>query len=545
MKPISYLLLIMLSTFTILTSCRGGLSKEDQAFMERNCRGESCYMDFEKTNTTNPCAGTIVPLECQSRDPADTGSSGPPSTNTEGKGQEQSDTNPVGCGPDGCPGGLGDSGQNSGSNGTGGSGGSGTTAFVKATGDLLSGLGEGLASGWNEVKDELNGKNAEKRRKARDAKRLINEAKDLWEQSEKLASSIDANSKGIEASWALLQDSWNDFGLATRTDDLTGFRTRYNSRTTGILNGVPIADPSAFDGIGRGLGDGIYPESSKVAAGRKYLKYAKDKVNERPDRPDYAARQTLVSVGEAAMDSAESSYREGKIQEGNALAEFGIAAADMALSLTPIIGWGKDTYEAISGRGLLDNRKLTTFERSMAVVGVLTVGIGSKFAILGKGAKAVDILAQAAKGAEEAKIVAKAGATAERVIIEGEKLGFKKSIDAAEHVWVDEAGNLKWPLNRGFQGESFKEVLPPGKEIDRFGRPSGTFASPAGTSFEARSLPDSAKLLPLNKYRIIKSVEVDSGKAAPWFSQPGGGIQYELPESIEDLITFGFLEQIK
>ena len=32
--------------------------------------------------------------------------------------------------------------------------------------------------------------------------------------------------------------------------------------------------------------------------------------------------------------------------------EFAKATADLALSVTPIVGWAKDVYEVISGKGL-------------------------------------------------------------------------------------------------------------------------------------------------------------------------------------------------
>ncbi len=38
---------------------------------------------------------------------------------------------------------------------------------------------------------------------------------------------------------------------------------------------------------------------------------------------------------------------------------------------------------------------------------------------------------------------------------------------------------------------------------------------------------------------------VKSGKALPWFDQPGGGLQFESTLSIQELIDQGYIEVIK
>ncbi|MDD9950117.1 MAG: pre-toxin TG domain-containing protein [Zetaproteobacteria bacterium] len=51
---------------------------------------------------------------------------------------------------------------------------------------------------------------------------------------------------------------------------------------------------------------------------------------------------------------------------------------DLALSVTPGISVGRDLYEATSGRHILTGEPLSTLDRSIAIVGLLTFGIGSK-----------------------------------------------------------------------------------------------------------------------------------------------------------------------
>jgi hypothetical protein len=89
------------------------------------------------------------------------------------------------------------------------------------------------------------------------------------------------------------------------------------------------------------------------------------------------------------------------------------------------------------------------------------------------------------------------------------------------------------------------ETLESGTMIDRYGGPSGYFASPKGTPFGARALPDEALEKPYLQYEVLKPVNVNSGKATPWFGQPGLGTQYEFSKSIQQLIDDGVLRGVK
>ncbi|WP_124949928.1 glycohydrolase toxin TNT-related protein [Sulfuriferula thiophila] len=100
----------------------------------------------------------------------------------------------------------------------------------------------------------------------------------------------------------------------------------------------------------------------------------------------------------------------------------------------------------------------------------------------------------------------------------------------------------KYPPNRGFSGKPETVTLPSGTLLDRYGSPNGTFASPAGTPFSARSLPESSANAPLTTYQVVEPIEVQAGTAAPWFGQPGGGVQYELPNTIQQLLDSGQLK---
>jgi len=99
--------------------------------------------------------------------------------------------------------------------------------------------------------------------------------------------------------------------------------------------------------------------------------------------------------------------------------------------------------------------------------------------------------------------------------------------------------------NRGFAaGFTTKETLAPGTVIDRFGGRGGRFVSPAGTPFSARGLPPENARLPHQRLEVLKPLEVDAGIAGHAFGS-GGGVQYELPASVQKLIDAGVLRVVK
>lgn len=86
--------------------------------------------------------------------------------------------------------------------------------------------------------------------------------------------------------------------------------------------------------------------------------------------------------------------------------------------------------------------------------------------------------------------------------------------------------------------------LMPGTRVDRYGFEGGTFVSPEGTPYEMRSLAPGTRTKPSNIYEVIKPVEVMAGKVAPWFGEPGLGIQYEFSVSISQGLEQGILRRV-
>lgn len=128
-------------------------------------------------------------------------------------------------------------------------------------------------------------------------------------------------------------------------------------------------------------------------------------------------------------------------------------------------------------------------------------------------------------------------------------VGYHRTGYLPEQQFLDmfyDSGTASWrypPLNGyviGVNGQpiEFQLSLVPGQRIDRYGSEYGGFLAPLGLPYALRSIPpsslDSNPPQPCNYhiYLVTKPFAVDAGPIAPWFAQPGGGLQYQLDGSL-------------
>ncbi|WP_102144021.1 TNT domain-containing protein [Mycobacterium hubeiense] len=98
--------------------------------------------------------------------------------------------------------------------------------------------------------------------------------------------------------------------------------------------------------------------------------------------------------------------------------------------------------------------------------------------------------------------------------------------------------------------------IPRGTAIDRFGSPFGSWLSPDGTPFPERALPPDSAAKPYYQYvvddptKLPPGFRIEQSEVAPWFHQPGGGIQYRIigPDGknapVNELLDSGFLKDL-
>lgn len=110
----------------------------------------------------------------------------------------------------------------------------------------------------------------------------------------------------------------------------------------------------------------------------------------------------------------------------------------------------------------------------------------------------------------------------------------------------------QYPRHLGFQDGKYDEwVVPEGKLLARYGKPEGgRFVTDPGTSPEKVSLPPWKDPSEYHVYRVeypegAQPLKVKRGIAAPAYNQPGGGIQYVLPRTVEDLLNKHILKEVE
>jgi len=121
--------------------------------------------------------------------------------------------------------------------------------------------------------------------------------------------------------------------------------------------------------------------------------------------------------------------------------------------------------------------------------------------------------------------------------------------------WDPEKGDWKYPTAEdgypdGFDGPSMPNHMQTGDVIDRIGAVTderGFYASPANASYGERAIPPSSIGGEYTQFRVVKELppEVTQGKIAPWFEQPGGGLQYNFDKPMLWYVKHGYLEVVK
>ena len=105
--------------------------------------------------------------------------------------------------------------------------------------------------------------------------------------------------------------------------------------------------------------------------------------------------------------------------------------------------------------------------------------------------------------------------------------------------WAPNGGRVEGSVIEGLS-------LSEGTVIDRYGGDGGTYTSPVGTPYEQRALPYIENENAYHQYEVVKRIDgVTMSEISAAFNQVGGGIQFELPKSIKELIDEGYLKEIK
>ena len=199
-----------------------------------------------------------------------------------------------------------------------------------------------------------------------------------------------------------------------------------------------------------------------------------------------------------------------------------------------------------------------------AVVGAVAGGIiaakngGNIWAGIGIGAAAGALIGTGAGMAAGAALAGSITATAVDVAIGASTFATVASVGGTGAAVTYVANNLSqatneivnavtttsqvYPPNDGFNATPRESVLAAGSQLQRIGGLSGKFVAPINTPGCNLSLPPDKIGASIINLEVLNPIPVQAGTAMPWFGQPGGGTQFLLPLSIEELIANGSLK---
>lgn len=250
------------------------------------------------------------------------------------------------------------------------------------------------------------------------------------------------------------------------------------------------------------------------------------------DGPRRAIYQVAHLTGNVIQDYLGlQSSNQGNFEEELTIAsEIMQAMVDLGSSMTPGVSWARDCYEALKGKDLWTGESLNDFERSVAIVGTVTAGFGSK------AIKAINVLQKISEkltrttkfldGKNLLKVFEnKSLSEIKETLKFYKKHKFWKQVDGdfVDYITAFKAGTTKvtvlekdlivYRYYHPVNGNPKSNWLTPIKSKN----PEMELAMPYSPPYEVRS------------WIIPKGTEVMHGVIAPKWGKLGGGYQYFVP----------------
>ena len=375
--------------FFVILGCGGNFYQDDSGYCtdDSNCRMNDMTKTHDKKKAR--CEGTFVPPDCFDSPGEYGGRDEPmfggdddedepkpepkpaerPNEETDGDQEDDSHGAPK---ADGSADGAGDKGPR---------------VDISEIGDTVEESWKGFVDGVDNVMGELDGRNKKKREKARRIQSKIEELQQIGAQLNELEDALVDTYDNLSLHRDKVNAVSSQFDFDRIKGDLDNSRALYNSRIEKILTKYPEDNSGALDSVADPNNyTKIYPEAEKVSRGKAYIDTVGQAISTQEGAPTYDAQLKAIGYAKGAMNVAEEYYKQGDPEAGNVAYEVGITLADTALSLTPGVSWAKDGYEALTGRNMVTGEELSTFDRTFAIMGLVSGGILSK---IGTGIKSI------------------------------------------------------------------------------------------------------------------------------------------------------------
>ena len=126
--------------------------------------------------------------------------------------------------------------------------------------------------------------------------------------------------------------------------------------------------------------------------------------------------------------------------------------------------------------------------------------------------------------------------------LESEGKAVKSGIDTS---WYKPDGSINYPPNNGaVPGTEVNMTLKPGGTLGRYGNigEKSNFVTQTGADASKLALPPNTNPAIYQEFEVIKEISgTIQAEIAPWGGSAGGGLQYELPKPILQLIKEGYI----
>lgn len=119
---------------------------------------------------------------------------------------------------------------------------------------------------------------------------------------------------------------------------------------------------------------------------------------------------------------------------------------------------------------------------------------------------------------------------------------------AGESQWYNADGSMNYPPNNGaVPGTEVPTTLEQGQTLGRYGNVSSTsnYVTQPGASPSSLSLPPNTNPSIYTEYVVVKPIpNTVQSTVEAWGGSAGGGLQYELPMPIQQLIKDGYIREV-
>ena len=222
---------------------------------------------------------------------------------------------------------------------------------------------------------------------------------------------------------------------------------------------------------------------------------------------------------------------------------FWLGVIDAIPFLTEVIDWSDSMVCEMEEKQTVKNATLSSIMENVRCQNPFAYGSGYAASLAAQTA-AINALLESGEGAE----IAKSAEGLERAETAETVKGLEEGLAAGggtNTTWYNSDGSINYPPNNGaVPGTEVNMTLKPGDILGRYGNigQKSNFVTQAGADATKLALPPNTDFTIYQEFEVVKNIPgTIQAEIAPWGGSVGGGLQYELPKPILQLIREGYI----